>query len=90
MRMLLCEDAVEMLLCEDAAARYSAAEMLLCEDVAARLRGPVFGPLIFSAFRLRYSAADASFAMMLLRDTLLRTLLCEDVAARDAVADSAV
>ena len=27
---------------------------------------------------------------MLPRDTLLRTLLCEDVAARDAAADAAV
>ena len=27
---------------------------------------------------------------MLLRDTLLRTLLCEDVAARDGAADAAV
>ena len=27
---------------------------------------------------------------MLMRDTLLRTLLCEDVAARDAAADAAV
>ena len=28
--------------------------------------------------------------MLLLRDTLLRTLLCEDVAARYAAADAAV
>ena len=39
----------------------------------------------------RYAAADAACCVRtLLRETLLRTLLCEDVAVRYAAADAAV
>ena len=38
----------------------------------------------------RNAATDAAGVRMLLRHTVLRTLLCEDVAARYADADAAV
>ena len=69
MRMLLRDT----LLCEDVAARYAAAD-------AARYAAA--DAAVCEDVAARNAATDAAGVRMLLRHTVLRTLLCEDVAAR--------
>ena len=84
-RMLLHDALLRTLLCEDVAARYAAADAAVWVYVAARYAADAAVWGCCCAIR-----CGRCCVRMLLRNTLLRTLLCEDVAARYTAADAAV
>ena len=89
MRMLLRDTLLRTLLCQDVAVRYPAADPA-GEDVAARYVGSCCTIRCCGRCCVRDACCGRCCVRMLLRDTLLRTLRYENVAARYAAADAAV
>ena len=94
LRTLLCEDGavcdtvLRTLLCEDVASeRYGAADAAVCGRCSARR---CCGRCCVRKLLCAIRCCGRCCVGRLLRDTVLRTLLCEDGAARYGAADAAV